>query len=373
MRMVRQKRLFWLAAGAALAVQACAQTPAPPSTLPSKPLSKPLAEASSPAAPDWAPSRDDLAALLDAFDVPGLSMVTLKDCTPSAPVNVGAATLDPQTPVGDDTVFETASLSKPVFAYLVLALAEEGVIDLDRPIVRDFSYDRIADLDRYRQITPRMVLSHRTGLPNWVGDTSDPDRRDRISFIAEPGETFSYSGEAFELLRKFIEAQTGEALNDLFRAQFASLMPQSTFALPLPAGVALTRGYRSSRDPASGRDLDNLTASANAAGSLVATARDYAAFLGHICARKGLSPETYAAMFEPVTPTPPGVFPAPAAYGLGWAIMTIGPETIILHGGDNDEFRSLAAIFPQADEAMVVLTNGRNGGDLIDAMIEQMQ
>jgi CubicO group peptidase (beta-lactamase class C family) len=72
------------------------------------------------------------------------------------------------------TVFEAASLSKPVFAYLALRLADRGELDLDRPLADLFDYSRFGKDERARRITARMVLSHGTGLPNWGGERLTP-------------------------------------------------------------------------------------------------------------------------------------------------------------------------------------------------------
>ena len=169
--------------------------------------------------PRWLPTDGDLEALSAAFDVPGLALVGLANCTVTPAITVGAAPLDPATPVTGTTLFEAASLSKPVFAYLVMQLVDEGALDLDRPLAHDFAYPRIEEHENYARITPRMILAHRTGLPNWVGDTDDPDRTDRIAFVAPPGTRFSYSGEAYELLRRYVEFITDRTLDELFREQ----------------------------------------------------------------------------------------------------------------------------------------------------------
>ena len=51
--------------------------------------------------------------------------------------------------------------------------------------------------------------------------------------------------------------------------------------------------------------------------------------------------------------------------------MSLGDEKIVFHGGNNDEFRSIAGYSQKTGDGFVILTNGRNGGDLIDAIIEQ--
>jgi len=101
----------------------------------------------------------------------------------------------------EETVFAAASLSKTVFAYLVMLLAEEGVIHLDKPLyeylVRPlYEYPAYADLKsdaRYKLITARMVLSHSTGLPNLRFLAPDG----RLKFLFPPGERHSYSGEVY--------------------------------------------------------------------------------------------------------------------------------------------------------------------------------
>ena len=78
----------------------------------------------------------------------------------------GRAIEDPAQPVSEETVFEAASLGKPVFAYAVLRMADAGVLDLDRPL---YDYLPLPDANnpRMKRVTPRHVLSHTTGLPNW--------------------------------------------------------------------------------------------------------------------------------------------------------------------------------------------------------------
>jgi CubicO group peptidase (beta-lactamase class C family) len=99
---------------------------------------------------------------------------------------------DTQTrePVTADTVFEAASLSKPVFAYAVLKLVEKGMIDLDKPmaelvnksyIQKKFSQSITQD-QRLDLITPRMIFSHSGGFPNW--------RQGDLNILFNPGEKF---------------------------------------------------------------------------------------------------------------------------------------------------------------------------------------
>src|SRR5262249_29626119 len=127
-------------------------------------------------------------------------------------------------PVTDRTIFEAASLSKPVFAYAVLQLMNAGAVSLDEPLSRFLPGHMAAD-DRASLITGRHVLSHTTRLPNWRSET-----RPLRTYFA-PGERFSYSGEGFVYLQRVVEQIVGGALEGIMnRLVFAPLgMASSSF------------------------------------------------------------------------------------------------------------------------------------------------
>lgn len=104
--------------------------------------------------PDTAALERTIPKILRVSGVPGLAMAVVDR---GRVVRTGAFrnVTDPQT------IFEAASLSKPVFAYLVLRLVDRGELDLDRPLAEMLEYPRAAGDPRYRRITGRMVLSHR--------------------------------------------------------------------------------------------------------------------------------------------------------------------------------------------------------------------
>ncbi|HYO90986.1 MAG TPA: serine hydrolase domain-containing protein, partial [Pyrinomonadaceae bacterium] len=145
--------------------------------------------------------------LMKEGDVPGLSVLLIRDGKVFWQQAFGVKNADTKEPVNDTTVFEAASLSKPVFAYAVLKFADSGKLDLDTPLVKYLPGAYVEDDARLNQITARMVLSHRTGFPNWR------PRGGALKIHFTPGEKFSYSGEGFVYLQKVIEHMTGQPLD----------------------------------------------------------------------------------------------------------------------------------------------------------------
>ena len=155
-------------------------------------------------------------AYLDYFKIPGISVAVIKDSKVVYHRGFGVKNAATREPVTDDTVFEAASMTKPVFAYTVLRLVDRGVLDLDTPLYTYLPYEDIAHDDRYKLITARMVLTHRTGFPNW--------RTGKLDIKFTPGTQVSYSGEGFVYLGKVVEHLTGKKLVDLCREEvFAPL------------------------------------------------------------------------------------------------------------------------------------------------------
>ena len=128
----------------------------------------PLQAIASAATPLWQPNADllrHLPRLLELASVPGLAL-GIVDGKRVWRRGFGDAVEESAQPVSDETMFEAASLGKPVFAYAMLRLVDAGVIDLDRPL---YDYLPLPETNnaRMRRVTARHVLSHTTGLPNW--------------------------------------------------------------------------------------------------------------------------------------------------------------------------------------------------------------
>lgn len=297
--------------------------------------------------------------LMDSSGVPGMAVVITADTGLVWSRGFGVRNVESGEPVTENTVFEAASLSKPVFAYAVLQLVDQGVLDLDTPISDYFEYEDVAHDERHRLITPRMVLTHTPGFPNWR------PRGGQLTIDREPGTEFSYSGEGFVYLQLAVMQLMGESLEELARRlvfdplgmRSSSYLWQERFenvvAFPHgPEGEVLTKNK-----PRPGRG--------NAAASLHTTAPDYARFMTAVMNGTGLRDSTAAAMLTPQIEIEPGL-----AWGLGIGLQDTEDGRAFWHWGDNTGYKAYTIAFPEDGVGVVWFTNSENGHALLEGMLD---
>lgn len=256
-------------------------------------------------------------------------------------------------PTGD-SVFQAASLSKPVFAYAVLKLAHEGKLDLDAPLVSylPHGYLHIQNLFAFGQppitdrvvapeiqaVTARMVLSHTSGLPNW---SSGP-----LGFEFKPGTGWNYSGEGFMLLQRVVESITNEGLDDFMRHRLFDPLEMTNTAFRWKPRFA----------PAfmSGMPRHMEIPEALSAFSLHTSANDYAKFLAALMAdRQAL---------QLIVQSPASVVPKLGlGWGLGWGVEHGENGIFIWQWGNNPGYRAFVMASTHSGDAVVMLTNSEEG------------
>ena len=306
--------------------------------------------------------------LMRSGEIPGLSIAVIRDgklaWSGAFGVRDGTGTL-----VQKDTVFPAASLSKPVFAYIVLRLAERGVLDLDAPLWGYLPTDRLQHEERARRITARHVLSHTTGLPNWGPE--------KLPLQADPGERFGYSGEGYVYLQKVIEKLTGKPLADLARQEvFVPLRMTRTSFVWEPA-FAEGGGAVTGMDPFGRPQTIPTDRGANAAASLLTTAEDYARFLIALLDSRGLKKESVDATLSPQVRIPGRLFDPKSppgegevAWGLGWGLQRGGSSEPFWfwHWGDNGGFRAWTTTSREKRMGVVYFTNSAQGLSIAEAV-----
>jgi CubicO group peptidase (beta-lactamase class C family) len=309
------------------------------------------------------PADIDYRTLMKAARIPGLTVAVIENGEIVKTELLGVADAESGAPVTEKTLFEAASLSKPVCAAIVLRLAERGEIDLDRPLPEYLPYERVDHDPRSRALTARMVMSHRTGLPNWG--------EDQLQLAFHPGVRFGYSGEGFVYLQKVIEKLTGLSLDELARREvFAPLgMTHSRFSWAEGEELPLAMPH----DEIGRHQQKHQVHEANAASSLHTTAADYARFVSAWMSGEILSPATVRQAVAPVVGTEanrsyawrPWEIRDRIAWGLGWGVQLPAEgdasEPITWHWGDNGAFKAFVAFRPQSGDGVVYFANGANG------------
>jgi len=300
---------------------------------------------------------DSIAWITRAADVPGLQIAILESGQVTTTRAYGTVNAETGVPVTNGTVFEAASLSKPVFAYAVLRMVDRGEWDLDQPLWDVLEYERLAHDDRAREITTRQVLTHTTGLPNWGGTP--------LEFNSNPGERWNYSGEGFVYLQRAVEKKTGLTLEEIGQREvFEPLGMSSTHYRWVPAYDSLAAiPHDELGDPARRRTPE----SGNAAGSLHTTASDYARFVAAVLHGEGLAPETRTAMLSRGADLTGAGWgddadaKAHLFWGLGWGLADGRRGESFWHWGDQGTARCFVVAYPDTGDGLVYFTNSENG------------
>lgn len=296
---------------------------------------------------------------MEAADIPGLSIAVIEDGQLAYRRALGTADRGTDRPITDRTLFEAASLSKPLFAYFVMKQVEKGVIDLDTPLYSYLPNPDLAFDERYKRITARMVLAHTSGLPNWRRD--NPDGKLDIAFA--PGTDYRYSGEGYQYLKDVLAHLLGtddDGLERVFQREVAKPLGADRLYFTWNAAVARHKatGHRAGQPTDNGPE-DNVGLF-GAAYSLHTEAGDYARFLIALMRQEGLREATRRTMLSEAfrfPPDHPEAADGTTGRSLGFSIAETPDGPAYAHGGNNGDFQGLALFLKEKDDGVVVLSN----------------
>lgn len=312
--------------------------------------------------------EQQIKAAMDAAEVPGLSIAIINKQEIVYQGAFGVTNIDTEQAVGHETIFEAASLSKPIFAYFVMKMAEKGIIDLDEPLHTYLPYPYVKDNDkRVQEITARMVLSHSTGFPNWANG-------ELVELKYTPGNGFSYSGEAYQYLAAVIgqlnEVGWKEKLNEIFLEEVAKPLGLNNTSFAWNERIAAHKAFGHK----AGKPTDNTTGGWNgktfgAGYSLHSNAQDYAKFLVAMLQEQGLSENSFQLMKSEQNSLPEGHELreiGQTGWSLGFARRPTENGMRYLHTGNNHDFQAFCSFNPDNGFGMVFFVNSDKAEDFLN-------
>jgi CubicO group peptidase (beta-lactamase class C family) len=299
--------------------------------------------------------------LLEKGHVPGLQIALIRNGSIVWDGAFGVANAASRAPVTSETIFEAASLTKPFFAYLVMKLMDEGVVNLDTPLVNYVPREEIEkvlghsmDLEGFRRdwlekITTRHVLSHSSGLPHGEGGKPYP-------IFFEPGTQYKYSAEGYYFLQMAVERLKGRKLDVLMKEYVIDPlgMTHSSMVWREPYEKTMANGHDQFGAP---QDFRKRT-EAHSAASLYTTASDYARFVCAVMSGDGLKAATWKEMFAPqiMVDKDRGL-----EWSLGFCVQTDANGTAFWQWGDYGIFRNYIIAYPGRKIGVVYLANSFHG------------
>ena len=277
------------------------------------------------------------------------------------------------------TLYNMASLTKPVTAETVLRLASAGKLSLDEPTSPFWLDPDIKDDPWSKLLTPRLCLSHQTGFANWRRMTGGV-----LKIRWEPGTQTGYSGEGYNYVGRFAEKKLAQPFDVLAQEMVfdpIGMKETSYTAKEWYAGrLAIPHG------PKGDKPLDIVATTWNGADLLRTTIGDYAKFVVSVMHDDGLTreiatqratmtrdlvkPEDLAKVCKKAGEVEPCTIAA--GMGLGWEVETVNGVKILNHDGSDWGVRTFAMFVPSQGVGVIVFTNGENGTEVIRKVVEAL-
>ena len=262
--------------------------------------------------------------------------------------------LETNKPAPINTIWNVASMTKPITAIVALKLINARKWDLDEPIYKYYNDTDIANDPRAKLLTARIILSHQTGFPNWRGNNKDG----KLSFEFDPGTKYQYSGEGYEYLRKAIEKRFKKSLEKLADELIFKPLKMRDTRFIWDDKMDSTR-FAKWHNEKGGLYETQKNKTANAADNLLTTVEDYSKFLVHILNGAGLSDKLYKEMIADQVRVNDYKH-----FGLGWWVdenINENKDFALVHGGDDIGVHTIAFVVPKTKQALLIFTNCDNG------------
>jgi CubicO group peptidase (beta-lactamase class C family) len=320
-----------------------------------------------------------LSEVMEKFHVPGMSVAVIYDFQIQWAKGYGTADVATGAPVENDTLFQAASISKPVSAMAVLKAVEEGKLSLDEDIngiLKSWKLPGDGFTDP-RPVTPRTLLSHTSGTGDGFGfpgyppgtplpttvqilDGASPSNVGPVRLERPPLTAFKYSGGGVTIMQLALVDAVGKPFPQVLEEWVLGPIGMTDSAFEQPLGEMRNRKAARAHDEM-GRAMDakwHVYPELEAAG-LWTTSVDLARFAIEVQTslrgegNRVLSKGTVREMLDPV-----GV----GDYAVGFRVEKIGEGWYFGHGGSNWGFRCDLLAHKVKGYGYAVMTNGENGG-----------
>ena len=285
-------------------------------------------------------------------NIPALGIGFIKDGKIEQLSVFGELEINKPAPI--NTIWNVASMTKPITAIVALKLINAGKWDLDEPIYKYYNDTDIANDPRAKLLTARIILSHQTGFPNWRGNNKDG----KLSFEFDPGTKYQYSGEGYEYLRKAIEKRFKKSLEKLADELIFKPLKMRDTRFIWDDKMDSTR-FAKWHNEKGGLYETQKNKTANAADNLLTTVEDYSKFLVHMLNGAGLSGKLYKEMIADQVRVNDYKH-----FGLGWSVaenINENKDFALVHGGDDIGVHTIAFVVPKTKQALLIFTNCDNG------------
>jgi CubicO group peptidase (beta-lactamase class C family) len=330
-------------------------------------------------------------ALMKQSNVPGVSIAIIKDFKVAATYTYGVADVETGAPVTADTMFQAASISKPVAAMVSLKAVQDGRFSLDQDVNTILKSWKLpgGPFTKERQVTPRSLMSHTSGtgdafgfpgyalkvplptVPQILDGIQPPSNLRAVRLERAPVTGFEYSGGGVMIQQLALTDAVGKPFADLAREWVLTPigMTNSTYEQPLPASREKQAARAHSRTGTRMGDPWHVYPEQAAAG-LWTTPNDLAKFaievqrslLGQ--SNRVLSQTTVREMVTPV-----GVGP----FAVGFQLEKQGEGWYFTHGGSNWGFQCGLIAHRVNGYGAVVMTNSDSGGAVMGRLVKLIQ
>lgn len=316
---------------------------------------------------------------MEYYNVPGVSIAVINDGHLEWAKGYGIADRGTERQVDESTLFQAASISKPVTSVAAMRLVELGKLDLDSDSNQFLTSWKVPDNEftKRRKVTLRRLLSHSAGLPEEAGpgygkaeiiptllqvlDGTGPSKTAPVRVETIPGTEWKYSNGGYCVVQMMMIDRLGKSFPDIMKELVLAPagMMSSTFEQQLPEELLdrAATGYRSTGEALEGKWY---TYPEMASAGLWTTPSDLCRFtitvLSSFAGIEGalLNQSTAREMLTVQK----------GSYGLGFRLDDEGEDFSFSHGGGSSGYRCYLLAYPLRNQAAVIMTNSDSGDGL---------